>query len=123
MIPDEVLRAALEEHIAFGPDRKRPAEERLARRLPLVPPATRRAALEAAGEAVEVAYELAREYTAGGRTQASVEAELARRFPWLRAGPPAARRPWWRRLPFWSRAREADLVVRLGHYGYYLAIN
>ena len=121
-VPDEVLRAALEEYIAFGPQRVQPVEERLARRLPLTAPEERSAAIAVAREAVGVAEALAREYVSGSRTQDAVVAELARRYPWLHVASASTPRSWWCRLAFWTRAPEADLAAQLGHFGYYLVI-
>jgi hypothetical protein len=98
-IPDDVLRVALEEYIAFGPRTRRPAEERVGERLPNVATATRAAALAEARRAVALAEALAREYVDGKRTQGEVVAELRRAVPWA-----------------------AELAPSLGHFGYHLVI-
>ena len=119
MIPDEILRTALEELITPGAGMKPPVEERIARRLSAVDQQTRDAALAAAKEAVDTAYSLAREYTAGKRSQVSVEKALAERYPWLR-GPdaPPVDAPLWRRWLY----RGPNMVYVLGAYGHRLAI-
>lgn len=118
MVPDDVLRAAVEEHIA--PGQTLPTlEQRLAARLPHVPAETRRAAIAVASQAVDTAWKLAMEYDQGTRTQRSVESELERRYPWLLLpDKPPAGMTWWDRLS-WS---PRSLIRRLGGHGYYLAI-
>jgi hypothetical protein len=106
-IPDDVLRAALEEYIAFGPRTRRPARERLRERLPAEPDAVLDEALATAREAVDVAYQLARECSERRRSQASIVKELARRIPWVAAG---------------SKGTSDDLVHHLAHFGYFLVI-
>jgi hypothetical protein len=100
-----LVRAALEECIHMGPETARPAETRLAARVPEQSVEARRAALAEAKRAVAAAEALAGEYVAGTRTQAEAMAELRRRFSWLD-----------------DTAGEDDLAERLGSYGYYLAI-
>ena len=103
-IPDDVLRTALEEYIAFGPATRRPAEERLRARLPADAGALADEALAEARAAVAAAEQLAREYEARRRSQRSCAQELARRFPWL------------------GGDAGGDLALRLAHFGYYLVI-
>lgn len=104
--------------MAFGPDAARPLEERIARRLPELPPEQRRRALDVAREAVHAAESLARESAYGPRAESSVPRELLERFPWLRL--PEARPRAWRRLLSAVLGEDRDLARRLAHYGFYL---
>jgi hypothetical protein len=118
-LTDAVLRAALEERIAFGPETRRPLAERLRARLPGEDSETLALALGEAQRAVTGAEALARECVAGYRTQAEVVAELCHQFPWLTSNA-ATTGP--RRAPAARRDGTPDLADRLGHFGYYLAI-
>ena len=73
---------------------------RLARRAREARAALRAAALAQAKRTVDAAETLAGEYQDHKRTQADVYAELRRAFPWL----------------------NKDLAIRLGDYGFLLAI-
>jgi len=119
-IPPEVLRAALEEYIAFGPATRRPAGERLAARLPPEQRAAGAAALAVAGQAVAAAESLAKEYLDGRRSQASITRELEVRYPWLYDDSPAEARPWWRLWP--PPPDRHDLARRLAHFGWWVSI-
>lgn len=122
-LPHDLLRSALEEYIAFGPQTVRSPEDRLASRLPHHQPADRRAALIVAREAVAAAEELAREYADGRRTQASVSETLLRRFNWLIDPALPQRQSWWRQLLTHGTTRaQPDLVTRLANFGFHLVI-
>lgn len=89
----------------MGPERARPAEDRLADRMPAYDASMRREALVEARRAVQVAESLAGEYVAKQRTQSAAEAELRRRVPWLDA-----------------LGDGGALATQLGSFGFYLAI-
>jgi len=97
----KLLRVALEENIRMGPETRRSASERLARRARRASERERATAIRQATRAVAAAEAYAREYQDGKRTQVEVVAELRRKFPWL---------------------GDDDLAERLGSYGYYLVI-
>jgi hypothetical protein len=117
MLPGEVLRVALEERIAFGPDTRRPVAERIRGRLPALDPEMLALALGETQHALTDAQALAQEFVAGVRTQAEVVAELRSRFPWLAGdvAPGSGRR-------VARRDGAPDLADRLGSYGHFLAI-
>jgi len=91
----------------MGPEARAPAAERLAARFGAHSAQTQAEAMLEARRAIAVAEALAREYEAGRRTQAQVESELRRQFPWLAGA---------------DGKRDKDLAGQLGHFGYYLVI-
>lgn len=79
------LRVALVARIEFGPQTRRPIDERLRERLPESEQSDRSAALEAAREVVRIAERLVREFRAGERTEETIQPALLKLFPWLDA--------------------------------------
>jgi hypothetical protein len=116
-LPGDVLRAVLEERIAFGPETRRPLTERVRGRVPALDAEMVALALREAQRAVTDAEALARESVEGVRTPAEVVAELRQRFPWLAGdvAPGSGRRTA-------RRDGAPDLADRLGSFGYFLAI-
>src|SRR5688500_10100017 len=120
-VPGDLLRCALEEYIALGPNTVHSPEDRLARRIPRYSAEARSAALVVAGEAAAAASGLAREHEAGVRTYESVVQTWEQRFPWVVDPAPPEPRPWWLRLLTRGTTRkELDLATRLANFGFYL---
>jgi hypothetical protein len=118
-VPNHVIRVALEEAIAAGPEIRIPVETRVQTRLPDVSQDACQAALKEARRAIDLAEEFAREYLAGARTQDAVVDGLRRNFGWLEE---PTRHADDSKSSSTRDTAPVDLAVRLSSYGFHCAI-